>query len=538
MQQLIPTLLLLALATSGYAQSIRDNLGPHINTVHDESAPTLTPNGDLLYFWSRGRADNLGFEDIYRSVRDYDGLLDQRYVQTVGDSAQDDSLKRRYQSLLDSAYYWTPAERMDPPLNDPGANLVLTVSPDGNQLLIYNSPRTPGDADLALVQRSMGSFSSLKQLKIEGYTSRNDGSVTAFLCSDNKTLILSQRLNGHDDLYVCERTGPFSFGVPQPLFALNTPGDEITPFLAPDMVTLYFSSSGRSDGKGGLDIYMTRRLDEGWTNWSPPQPLTELNSPQDDYYFKFPLKADYAYFTSTGSDAIGGKDIFIAKLPPAYQPAPVFTVKGKVLNKATNAPMSAEVTYLRLSDGKLAGTATTHPLTGEFHILLPVGERYAILAEGEGFLAMSEQLDGSQARNQSTVNVTLYLAPLQAGQTIQLNNLYFQTGAFNIKPESYPELDRIANMMRGNGNVNIEISGHTDNYGDPKLNQTLSENRAQEVFKYLKAKGVPTARMKPVGYADRKPIAKNDTPEGMQKNRRVDITILNITGEPVNTATE
>ncbi len=106
-----------------------------------------------------------------------------------------------------------------------------------------------------------------------------------------------------------------------------------------------------------------------------------------------------------------------------------------------------------------------------------------------------------------------------------LQGIQFETGKDVIKKSSYTILDNVVKVMKDNPTYNLDINGHTDNVGDPAKNQTLSENRAAAVLKYLSDKGVESSRMKAQGFGDTKPIADNKTAKGREQNRRVEFKV-------------
>lgn len=112
---------------------------------------------------------------------------------------------------------------------------------------------------------------------------------------------------------------------------------------------------------------------------------------------------------------------------------------------------------------------------------------------------------------------------IEKGKAIVLNNVYFEQGSFIMQKESYTELDKIVTILKANPQTKIEIDGHTDNTGDPRLNLALSENRAKVILNYLVSKRIEEARLQFKGYGGTKPVAPNDSEENKKKNRRVEI---------------
>lgn len=121
---------------------------------------------------------------------------------------------------------------------------------------------------------------------------------------------------------------------------------------------------------------------------------------------------------------------------------------------------------------------------------------------------------------------TLSVRPdIKVGETVTLNNIFFENGRYYLLPESYSELNKLAQYLIKNPGIEIQINGHSDNAGLWFKNQKVSELRAREVFEYLIKKGVQN-KMYFKGFGSSRPVADNDTPEGRAKNRRVEFEII------------
>jgi len=118
------------------------------------------------------------------------------------------------------------------------------------------------------------------------------------------------------------------------------------------------------------------------------------------------------------------------------------------------------------------------------------------------------------------------LQTIEVGQSIVLENIFFEFNKTNLLPQSYPELDKVGGFITANQIKEIEIGGHTDSEGSESYNQKLSEGRAQSVVNYLISKGIPAPVLKSRGYGESKPIDTNLTDEGRAVNRRVEFTLL------------
>lgn len=202
-------------------------------------------------------------------------------------------------------------------------------------------------------------------------------------------------------------------------------------------------------------------------------------------------------------------------------------VYGTVFNQKTNEPIgNASVNYEYLSNGQLAGIAHSTSGTGDYKIILPYGNNYGFLASAKGFVSVSDNLDATELKEFTEIKRDLYLVPAIAGETVRLNNIFFDFGKSELKPESFPELNRVVNMLNENQQMVIALSGHTDNVGSDEDNLKLSQNRINSVMNYLLNNGIKPERMTATGYGESKPVASNDTEEGRADNRRVEFTIL------------
>jgi len=126
----------------------------------------------------------------------------------------------------------------------------------------------------------------------------------------------------------------------------------------------------------------------------------------------------------------------------------------------------------------------------------------------------------------TVIEQKLVVVPVESGQTISLNNLFFETASWVLKKESSIELNRVVKILTENPSIKIEIGGHTDNSGDASKNTTLSTNRAKAVLNYLVANGIKADRLTSKGYAATQPLADNQTAEGKAQNRRTEIKLI------------
>lgn len=111
-------------------------------------------------------------------------------------------------------------------------------------------------------------------------------------------------------------------------------------------------------------------------------------------------------------------------------------------------------------------------------------------------------------------------------QPIRLKNVFFDFDLWNLRPESYTELNKLVKFLKDNPAIKIEISAHTDDRGPDDYNYKLSENRAKSVMEYILSQKIDASRITSKGYGETRPVAPNDTEENRQLNRRVEYIIL------------
>jgi OmpA-OmpF porin, OOP family len=505
----IPTMQMLA---SGI---LIESLEKNVNSEYSEYNPLLSPDGKTLYFSRKNHPENMG------------GTEDKEDI---------------WYSELDSTGRWQLAKNMGPQFNNAGPNFVSTiqsVTPDGKSaiMLLGNKylPNGKMAAGVSISSNVSGEWSKPVALTIANDYNYAD-KANYFLTNNRQTLLMSVQRDdtrGDRDLYVSFMLADSTWTEPLNLGnVINTAAEESGPFLASDDKTLYFSSKGFS-GYGGSDIYVSRRLDDTWTNWSDPENLgPTINSPLEDLFFNIPVSSEYAYYSRGVSET--NTDIFRVKLPLTRTPDPWVTVTGKIIDKSTGKPIGAKIIYERLPDGKELGIAQSDPVTGKYEIRLPAGAVYGIRAESEGKLSESQNLDlkniqsDKVIQNQDFTLSTIQVATIQQNETIVLNNVFFDFDKSILKTGSYPELNRIVKLLQDNAAMEIEISGHTDSKGADEYNLKLSQRRSRAVADYLTEKGIDPARIKSVYFGEQKPIESNDTASGRSKNRRVEFKILKL----------
>jgi OmpA-OmpF porin, OOP family len=494
-----------------------EGLDKNVNSEYSEYNPLLSPDGKTLYFSRKNHPENVG------------GITDKEDI---------------WYSELDSTGHWKLAQNLTA-LNNPGPNFInyiSSVTPDGKSavVLLGNQYSDKGKmlAGVSVSTNVGGTWTKPQALNIKDDYNFNE-KVNYFMANNRRTLLMSverEDSKGDRDLYVSFLESDSSWTRPLNLGnVINTASEESSPFLAADDKTLYFSSKGFS-GYGGSDIYMSKRLDDSWTNWSDPENLgPEINSPLEDLFFNIPANSEYAYYSRGVTET--NTDIYRVKLPILNSPELWVTVRGKLIDGKTGMPIAAKIIYERLPDGKEAGVTQTNPVTGEYEIRLPAGYQYGVRAEAKDHISENQNLDLRNVQGNQVIDhrdfklnpieiATIATVPIEENATIVLNNIFFDFDSHVLKPNSQPELNRIVTLMKERKTMQVEIMGHTDSTGPDAYNLGLSERRAKSVTSYLTNNGVEASRITTTFFGESKPAVENNTVENRRKNRRVEFKIL------------
>jgi len=482
----------------------KENLGEKVNSGISELSPIISPDDNTLYFVKSKQVGSNYIQEAWYSTKDISGN-------------------------------WLPSKKMDNPFGNFEIKNVLSVTPDGNKILLYQGNNDINNNNgLYFSNRIVNGWSKSKRLNIINYNNYLIDPVNtgAFLSNSGKVLIMyfcKSANNSFQSLYISFLNSDDTWSEPQilpyPINVSEGSYGNFNPFIASDDITLYFSSD-RNGGYGDCDIYMTKRLDDSWLNWSQPENLGEkINSSTWDGFYSVSAKGDYAYLVSFLS-GYGRADIFSIKLPEQVKPNPVVLISGKVLNPQNNQPLEAAITYYTLPEGTEAGISRTNPSDGSYKIVLPYGKQYSFIATVKGYYSISNYLDLTTISEYKEMDFNIEMKPIEIGETVRLNNIFFDFNKFVLRSESFQELDRVVKLLKENSTIEIEIAGHTDNVGADEYNLNLSLERANSVVAYIVSKGISQNRIIAKGYGESKPIAPNDSEEGKQLNRRVEFTIL------------
>ncbi len=483
------------------------HLNNDINSKYAEAKPLVSHDGNTLYFSRLFHPENTGGksdpQDIYFS----------KFING----------------------HWTAAENIGYPLNDEYANGVCSISPDGNKLLVINGYEKDGSISpgVSLSNRTAIGWGKPAKLNIENFENYSEFQ-DFFLSADENVIIMAvERKEGYgdQDLYASIRSGGGSYSKPVNLgLSINTYKAEFAPFLSHDNTTLYFASEGHT-GYGQSDIFKTKRLDDTWQSWSKPQNLgPSVNTSSWEGYFSITASGDYAYFVSSEGSGNGEENIYRIPLLQDVTPDlpdPLTAFQGKTFDALTHKPISANVIMEKRNDQKLL-RATSDDLTGNFLFYIPKNGEYELSIRAPGYLTFYENISLKSPTKGETIYRNIYLTPIENQQVLTLNNLLFERSKPVLLEDSYPALEKLVGILRENPDLKIELAGHTDALGSQKAKERLSFERVERIKEYLVQSGIERSRIETIGYGGAKPIAPNNNEQNRAKNRRVEITVLDV----------
>jgi OmpA-OmpF porin, OOP family len=517
---------------TSFAQQIENTSLTVINGAFDEQSPVMSPDGQRIYFTLAFHPENIGGKkdpgDIWYSSLQADGS-------------------------------WSPPQHAGTAINNKQYNAVAGFSSDGNTMYLHNHYTSGVDAartqGIAFSLKINTGWSAPENINIPYFLNRSAMQTGSVSASGRYFVFAADSYGtfGAEDLYVCTYQNgrwsePRNLGI-----IINSAFQEMTPYLAADDKTLYFSTNGRG-GKGSFDIYSSIRLDDSWTNWSVPQNITSANTAGRELFFRLDATGAFALYTSTlNSDGYGDIKVWIPEevirleeviLTEEIHSTPVEVeviveeikeavtevkqelirnstlISGYIRDRSNNKPVEATIKVF-------AGTKelnTTTNTEGYFELSADIQQVYRIILSAAGYINTSEVLNNSNLEAQ--ISTEIYLDPVEVGTLVSLKNVLFERSTAKLLAESFPELDLVAEFMLENPGVEIELAGHTDNRGTQNSLMRLSNERVQVVKAYLVERGVAENRIKGKGYAGTRPITDNYSEESRRLNRRVEFTIV------------
>lgn len=354
------------------------NLGPEINSPYPDYAAVLSADESEMVFTSNRPGttgggidphDGLGlyYEDIYISYKSENG--------------------------------WSKPANMGPPINTDGNDACISLSADGQKLLIYRSIKenfvSSSSGDIYISTLIGKSWS--EPVRLPDQINSKGWEPSASLSSDQKILYFTSNRDGGfggTDIYMVKKLPHGEWAMPMNLGPkINTPYDEDSPFIHPDGKTLYFSSKGHKT-MGGFDIFITT-LDQNTGEWSQPENVGyPISTAHDDIHFSWSADGKKIYFSSIRPEGYGDKDIYSAIMEKAE--ANLVVLKGIVSDSTDKTPMEAIITVVDGQSNEIVGVFNSNSETGKYLVVLPEGKNYVFSISAENYSDCSEYISVPQ----------------------------------------------------------------------------------------------------------------------------------------------
>ena len=481
----------------------------NLNTPLNEECVFVTPDGNTLYFSSNG-LPGLGGFDIYKSERQADGM-------------------------------WGAPVNMGYPINGPDDDLFYRLTSDST-IALLSSKRSGGfgGLDVYIVKKDLRIPFELSGNVTDDKTGKTLPASVKMLdratdmpvaTAINDTLQQRYTLNLEDigDFYLLVEAPGYrsltdSFINPVARHTKLRQDFELEKLLHPYTLNGYITDvrtgrpvlaeiliklSGREDV---LYRTVTDANSGFYTITIADKENFDLTVRATDYFDhneSLPLK-DVAEDT-------GSKNITLQRSITLY------IVTGVIAAEGTGEMLAANISVSKADDERFTQKVATDD-KGKYELSLTDMGPFLMEVTSEGYFFANRVL---QFADDSTLVIRNFIMKkMESGAKMVIENILFDTGKSTLLPQSFAALNTLANLLRENPNVKIEVSGHTDNTGSATTNKTLSRNRALSVRNYLTSQGIASERVKYEGYGFDRPIAPNNTAEGRAANRRVEIEII------------
>ena len=470
------------------------NLGINVNSNADEYLPALSADGSTLIFTRSENVKGVRNEDFYISYNDTD--------------------------------QWQFANNLGEPINTLKNEGAQCITADGKTLYFTACSRDDSYGRCDIYQSDFVNEKWTNPVNLGPNINTESWESQPAISSDGRQLFfVSNRPGGRGgkDIWVSYKNANGVWMEAKNIGdKINTSKDDISPFLHWDNQTLYFASKGFI-GMGGFDVFVSRLNESG--DWGEARNIGyPINSPSDDNSLIVAKDGRTAYFASSFfNEDRNDLDLYTFDLPQESRSLEVAYIQGLITDSKTNNPIKADIELVNLKSGK-SYKSSESDLDGNYMLCLPSDAEYALTVNKKKYLFYSENI---KLEHEGSILVKNFkLQPLEVGEQVRLDNIFFELNSSNLKDESLVELNKIIKFMASNPFLVIEIGGHTDNSGSKAYNLNLSDDRARSVKDALVQRGIPSDRIQTKGYGMSVPLNTNSSEQERALNRRTELKII------------
>ena len=408
---------------------------------------------------------------------------------------------------------------------------TCSVSADGRTMVFTSCMRYDGfgSCDLYITYKTGDHWSVPKNLGRPINSSAWDSQPA--LTADGKTLYyVSNRKGGlgQRDIWVSHFNSETGWSNPRNLGPdINSKSDDISPFIHVNEQTLFFATDARI-GFGGFDIYYSDK--DTANKWTEPvnfgYPINTHNDELAMFITADGAQGYYSYETRKNNQFFS--KLYIIDIPREITLKHRSSyVTGVIYDSLTSEPLQASIQLFNMSTNQAASQVVSDSINGKYLMVLTEGAEYALYVDARDYLFKSYHFDlNQQNMGMAGIVANIALSPIEKGEKTTLNNVLFEHDSYALSEKSNIALLFVVDYLKNHPNLNIEISGHTDNVGTESYNLRLSINRAKAVYDFLIAGGVDAEMVSYQGYGSTLPVTDNETDYGRAKNRRIELIIL------------
>jgi len=434
-----------------------------------------------------------------------------------------------YISRKDSIGNWRKPESISMNINSQYNEGTCAISADGRTLIFTSCVGRDGfgSCDLFISYKTGDEWTMPVNLG-RAINSRSWESQPSLSADGRELYFISNRAGGvgKRDIWISNLGTDGKWSPAQNLGSeINTPDDEVSPFIHVDGQTLFFASRGYP-GMGGFDIYKSVKTASGWM--LPENIGYPINDHNDQVSLFISADGRHAFYSHETHGSAKEKRSLLYTF--TFNEGDILVkksnyVKGVVLDAETHKPLGAKIELHELDSGTLVNLFWSDSVTGSYFSILSEGGLYGLYVESPGYLFESRTFDYVGVSDPKPVVQNFLLKAARKGATTVLNNIFFEFDSYELKNSSITELEKIKTFLQQNPDIHVEIQGHTDNVGNAPYNLELSGKRAMAVFSYLVDQGIDQERVTYKGYGEEKPVASNEDENGRSLNRRIEFEI-------------
>jgi len=433
-----------------------------------------------------------------------------------------------YISILDEKGEWGNPNSLSDNINSHGNEGTCSISGDGRTLIFTSclGREGYGSCDLFITYKEGGSWSVPENMGSMINSGAWDSQPS--LSADGRTLyFVSDRSGGEGmrDIWRSQKGKNEKWMKAKNLGnTINTPREEVSPFIHLSGERIYFASDGHI-GMGGFDIYYSDKASDSWGD--PVNMGYPLNTKNDQVSLVITPDGQHGYYSLDINSGGGRYRSLLYKIDIPEKHRVKFKssyVKGVVYDAKSKRPMAASVELKDLQEERQILKVSSDKINGKYLMVLTEGATYGLFVSSDGYLYKSLTFEFD--KNDSGIEIDIYLDPIEKGAVTTLNNVFFDIDSDVLDSRSDAEIAEVAGFLKSNKEVRILIEGHTDDSGSEVYNLDLSNRRAKAVYNRLILLGLPSSRITYQGLGMSRPIVENSTSENKAKNRRIEFTIV------------